>query len=243
MFVDLASKHRMKAYGSLPPTREESEATGASGLRWPAPTMKVWNSGVCHVRRYIPRSGAPYLRPCGGHTQGDTRKPRGPGWPVATIAIMTSMTEAFCQALQTALANRTTVSIRGTLIDVLERDPSKAEISAAHKAARRIAKDGDAVLISLLPDQAGADAYLPSVRGAIGRASNYLTLDEEIIKDLPCRVELASEKWDALIDEGMRRTQQEIENDPHLSAMLPDWQAVPRAEARARSRAEAAESS
>ncbi|MFG2232666.1 hypothetical protein ACGFNX_22100 [Streptomyces sp. NPDC048723] len=41
---------------------------------------------------------------------------------------------------------------------MLERDPSKAEGSAAHKAARRIAEDGDAVLISLLPEQAGADA-------------------------------------------------------------------------------------
>ncbi|MET7802386.1 hypothetical protein [Streptomyces decoyicus] len=43
----------------------------------------------------------------------------------------------------------------------------------------------------------------------------------KIIKDLPCRVELATEKWDALIDEGMRLTQQKIESDPMLSARLP----------------------
>ncbi|MFF1297086.1 MULTISPECIES: hypothetical protein, partial [unclassified Streptomyces] len=109
----------------------------------------------------------------------------------------------------------------------------------SHKAARRIAEDGDAVLISLLPDQAGADAYVPTARGARGRASNYLTLDEKIIKDLPCRVEFATEKWDALIDEGMRSTQQKIESDPVLSAFLPGWKAEPRAEKRARLTAEA----
>ncbi|MET8020856.1 hypothetical protein [Streptomyces decoyicus] len=47
---------------------------------------------------------------------------------------MASMTETFRQALQNALASRDTVSIRSTLIEMLERDPSKAEVSAAHKA-------------------------------------------------------------------------------------------------------------
>ncbi|MFF1299827.1 MULTISPECIES: hypothetical protein [unclassified Streptomyces] len=46
---------------------------------------------------------------------------------------MTSMMQTFRQALQTALASRKTVSIRSTLIEMLERDPSKAEISAANK--------------------------------------------------------------------------------------------------------------
>ncbi|MFJ4767503.1 hypothetical protein ACIP88_00075 [Streptomyces uncialis] len=59
-------------------------------------------------------------------------------------------------------------------------------------------------------------------------------MDEKIIKDLPCRVELATEKWDALIDEGMRLTQQNIESDPMLSALLPGWNAGSRAEERAR---------
>lgn len=157
---------------------------------------------------------------------------------------MASMTENFHQALQNALGSRDTVSIRRTLIEMLERDPSKAEVSAAHKAARRIAEDGEAVLISLLPDQAGADAYayVPTARGAGRRASNYLTVDEKIVKDLPCRVELATEKWDALIDEGMRLTQQKIESDPMLSVLLPGWKAEPRAEKRARLMAEAAAS-
>jgi hypothetical protein len=153
---------------------------------------------------------------------------------------MTSMTLTFRQALQTALASRKTVSIRRTLIETLEREPSKTEISAANKAARRIAEDGDAVLISLLPDQAGADAYVPTARGARGRASNYLTLDEEIIKDLPCRVELATKEWDALIAEGMRSTQQQIESDPVLSAFLPDWKAEPATDAQRRSNAQPA---
>ncbi|MEU9163049.1 hypothetical protein AB0D29_22635 [Streptomyces sp. NPDC048424] len=152
---------------------------------------------------------------------------------------MTSVTETFRQALQNALASRDTVSIRNALIKVLEREPSKTEVSAAHKAARRIAEDGDAVLISLLPQQAGADAYVPSARGARSQASNYLTVDEKIIKDLPCRVGLATEKWDAVIDEGMRLTQRKIESEPMLSAMLPGWKAEPRAEKRARLAAEA----
>ncbi|WNE93851.1 hypothetical protein PS467_00065 [Streptomyces luomodiensis] len=155
---------------------------------------------------------------------------------------MASMTQTFRQALQNALADRDTVSIRRTLIEMLERDPSKAEISAANKAARRIAEEGDAVLISLLPDQAGADVYVSAARGAGMRASNYLTVDEKIIKDLPCRVELATDKWDALIDEGMRLTQQKIESDPLLSAFLPGWKAEPRAEKRARLTADAAAS-
>ncbi|WP_344028159.1 hypothetical protein [Streptomyces luteireticuli] len=153
---------------------------------------------------------------------------------------MTSMTETFHQALQKALAGRDTVSIRSTLIEVLGRDPYKGEVSAAHKAARKIAEAGDAVLISLLPDQAGADAYVPTARGSGRRASNYLTVDEKIIKGLPCRVELATEKWDALIDEGMRLAQQKIESDPMLAMLLPGWKAEPRAEKRARLAAEAA---
>ncbi|WP_329174726.1 hypothetical protein OG754_18540 [Streptomyces decoyicus] len=155
---------------------------------------------------------------------------------------MASMTETFSQALRNALAGRNTVSIRNTLIELLERDPSKGEISAANKAARRIAEDGDAVLISLLPDQADADAYMPKAHGATRRASNYLTVNEEIIKDFPCRIELATEKWDTLIDEGMRLTQQRIESDPVLSAFLPGWKAEQRAEKRARLTTEAAAS-
>ena len=150
------------------------------------------------------------------------------------------MTETFRQALQRALAERETVSIRNTLIKVLERDPSKAEAAAGSKAARRIAQDGDAVLISLLPDQAGADTYVPTARGAGQQASNYLTVDEKVIKDLPCRVELATDKWDTLIDEGMRLTQQMIERDPMLSVLLPGWKAEPCGEKRARLAAEAA---
>lgn len=151
---------------------------------------------------------------------------------------MTSMTATVRQALQTALASRATVSIRRTLVEMLEREPSKTEISAANKAARMTAEDGDAILISLLPSQAGADAYVPAARGQ--RASNYLTVDEKIIKDLPCRVRFATEKWDTIIDEGMRSTQQMIESDPLLSAFLPGWKAEPRAEKRARLMAEAA---
>ena len=173
----------------------------------------------------------------GEHTPSAALKHTASDQPVATIAVMTSMTETFRQALQTALASRETVSIRRALTEMLERDPSKAEISAANKTARRIAEDGDAVLISLLPDQAGADAYVPTARGAGRRASNYLTVDEKIIKDLPCRVETRHRE---VGPEGMRLTQQKIESDPTLSALLPGWKTEPRAEKRPRLTAEAA---
>ncbi|MDI5969926.1 hypothetical protein POF50_011355 [Streptomyces sp. SL13] len=147
---------------------------------------------------------------------------------------MTLMPENFRQTLMDALAGRETVSIRRTLVEVLERDPSKGEIAAADRVARRIAKDGEAVLISLLPDQAGAEAYVPAARRGENRASSYLTVNETVIKDLPCRVRLAADNWDAVVDEGMRLTQQKIESDPQLSALLPGWKAEPRAEARTR---------
>ncbi len=83
---------------------------------------------------------------------------------------------------------------------------------------------------------------MTTARGAGRRASNYLTVDEKIIKDLPCRVELATEKWDAVVGEGMRLTQQRIDSDPMLSSFLPGWKAEPRAEKRARLAAEAAAS-
>lgn len=187
-------------------------------------------------RRATARAHLPYE---GIHTE-PTLKRTTLSEPVVKIAVMTSMQKTFRQALETALAGRETVSIRSTLIKALEREPAKAEISAANKAARKIAEEGDAVLISLLPDQAGADAYVPAARGAGRRASNYLTVDKEIIKELPCRVEFATEKWDAVIDEGMRLTQQRIESDPTLSALLPNWGAKPHAEERARLMARAA---
>jgi hypothetical protein len=46
-------------------------------------------------------------------------------------------------------------------------------------------------------------------------------------------VDFATEKWDAIIDEGLRRMQKEMESDPVLSSLLPGWKATPRAEARA----------
>ncbi|MFG3151484.1 hypothetical protein ACGF7W_05485 [Streptomyces sp. NPDC048219] len=93
----------------------------------------------------------------------------------------------------------------------------------------------------MLAVTAGADAYVPAAPGAGRRPSNYLTFDEKIIKDLPCRTQLATERWDALIDEGMRCTQQRIESNPILSALLPGWKAELPAEMRARITAETAE--
>ncbi|MER7930756.1 MULTISPECIES: hypothetical protein [unclassified Streptomyces] len=60
------------------------------------------------------------------------------------------------------------MSTRGTLFESLERHPSTAEISAASKAAQGIAENGNGVLIFLLPHQAGAEAYVPRIRGASG---------------------------------------------------------------------------
>jgi hypothetical protein len=126
-----------------------------------------------------------------------------------------------------ALGEHETVNAREALSTYLGRVPTDREVSAARKAARRIAEDGDAVLMTLYPGQAEG-----SIRG--NRAVLHLTVDHRVIKDLPCRVDFATETWDTVIDEGMRLTQQEIEADPMLSAMLPGWDATPRAEVRAR---------
>lgn len=84
------------------------------------------------------------------------------------------------------------------------------------------------MLLTLYPEQAGGGH-----RGS--HAVLHLTVDHEVIKEWPCRVELATEKWDEVIEEGMRLTQEKIESDPVLSRLLPGWTATPRTEARAQS--------
>ncbi|MGW2706891.1 hypothetical protein [Streptomyces sp. NPDC001340] len=141
---------------------------------------------------------------------------------------MGSMVDSSRECLLAALGERETVDVREVLAQSLGRAPTKGEVSAARKAARRIAEEGDAVLLTLYPGQAGGGQ-----RGS--HAVLHLTVDHEVIKEWPCRVEFATEKWDAVIDEGMRLTQEKIENDPMLSRLLPGWTATPRAEARAQS--------
>ncbi|MGW0926079.1 hypothetical protein ACWD3J_44715 [Streptomyces sp. NPDC002755] len=141
---------------------------------------------------------------------------------------MGSMVDSSQQCLLAALGERETIDVREVLAQSLGRPPTKGEVSAARKAARRIAEDGDAVLMTLYPGQADG--------GQRGRhAVLHLTVDDRVIKELPCRVELATEKWDAVIDEGMRLTQEKIESEPMLSLLLPGWKATPRAEARLQS--------
>jgi hypothetical protein len=139
---------------------------------------------------------------------------------------MGSMIDSSRQYLLAALKKSETIDVREVLAQSLGRPPTTGEASAARTAARRIAEDGDAVLMTLYPGQADGGR-----RGR--RAVLHLTVDHRVIKELPCRVDFATEKWDAVIDEGMRLTQKEIESNPVLSSLLPGWKATPRAEARA----------
>ncbi|MFE6904105.1 hypothetical protein ACFVFJ_46170 [Streptomyces sp. NPDC057717] len=142
---------------------------------------------------------------------------------------MVSMIHSARQSLLAALGEHETINVREVLAQHLERTLTRGELDAGRRAARRIAEDGDAVLMTMYPGQAEGERW--QRRGS--QAVLHLTVDHRVIKELPCRVELATEKWDAVIDEGMRLTQQTIESNPVLSSMLPGWTARPRAEARA----------
>jgi hypothetical protein len=59
------------------------------------------------------------------------------------------------------------------------------------------------------------------------RALLHLTVDRKLILSLPYRVEVAAENWTADLEEGKKRTQEKIDNDPILSRYLRGPSAVP----------------
>jgi hypothetical protein len=133
---------------------------------------------------------------------------------------MSSMIADFRETLLSALGDRVTINVREALAAFLGRTPSKNEIATARRAARRIAEEGHAVLMTAYPGQLeGVAEHWKWGRHAV----LYLTVDDKVIIDLPCRVEVAAGAWEAVVEEGMRRTRKMIESDPLLSAWLPGF--------------------
>lgn len=123
------------------------------------------------------------------------------------------------EALLAALAEQSTINVREVMTASLGRVPSKSEIATARRAARGIAEEGAAVLMTLYPGQAeGLDSWKWGRQAVL-----HLTVDRRVVTELPCRVEVAVGSWEKVVAEGMRQTKKEIENDPMLSALLPGW--------------------
>lgn len=129
---------------------------------------------------------------------------------------MSSMIAFSRETLLAALEQHPTVNVRESLAASLGRLPSKGEIDAGRRAARTIAQDGTAVLITLYRDQAkGVECQMKGSHAVL-----HLTVDEEVVLDLPYRVEVATGRWVEVVEEGKKRTDEMIENDPILSWMM-----------------------
>lgn len=133
------------------------------------------------------------------------------------LLAMSSMISFCTTVLLSAVNEKGTVHVREALAAALPRDPTENEVAAARRAARRIAEGGTAVLMSLYPSQ-GRSRGKDGGRGE--REVLHLTVDEELIMELPYRVEVATDRWQRAIEEGKRRTEKMIDNDPVLSYML-----------------------
>lgn len=129
---------------------------------------------------------------------------------------MTSMLARCHEALLAALDEQSSINVRESLAVSMGRALSNNEIATARKAARKIAEDGKAVLMTAYPGQIEG-----TERGKRGqRAVLYLTVDKKVITDLPYRVEVATEAWEPLVEEGKKLTQKKIDSDPILSRLL-----------------------
>lgn len=125
---------------------------------------------------------------------------------------------SFCkQALLESLDKQPTVNVRQAVATSLGRDLSKSELDTVRRAARSIANEGTAVLMRLFPRQAQTRG---KESGYGERALLHLTVDEELIAELPYRVEVSTDRWDEVIREGKRRTDEMIDSDPVLSFLL-----------------------
>jgi hypothetical protein len=79
--------------------------------------------------------------------------------------------------LASALAEHEAISVRGTVISHLRRTPTRAEITAARRAAHRLAADGRATILRIRPpglERAGGSAYLILARPGADTPSGLL---------------------------------------------------------------------
>ena len=79
--------------------------------------------------------------------------------------------------LASALAEHEAISVRGTVINHLRRTPTRAEITAARRAAHRLAANGRATILHIRPpglEGVGGSAYLILARPGTAPASGLL---------------------------------------------------------------------
>lgn len=140
-----------------------------------------------------------------------------------TPPMTTTMT--FCQeSLLAALSERETINVREALAAAMDRVPTQNEVASARRAARQIAEESKAVLMTAYPGQTEGTERRKWGRHAV----LYLTTDERVITDLPYRVELATGRWEAVVEEGKKLTNKKIDSDPILSWMLRGPAGAPR---------------
>lgn len=121
------------------------------------------------------------------------------------------------QMLLAALDQHPTVNIRESLAKSLGGTATKNEVAVAQRAARAIAEEGRAVLMTLYSDQAkGVECQTRRSHAAV----LHLTVDEDVVLGLPYRVKIATGKWVDVVEEGKKRTNERIDNDPILSWMM-----------------------
>ncbi|GAB3656836.1 hypothetical protein GCM10027589_16570 [Actinocorallia lasiicapitis] len=85
----------------------------------------------------------------------------------------------------TRLGSEQTIIVRDIVTDVMERQPTSSEMSAARKASHQIAEAGEAVLMGLYPSQAKGTGGPISGQ----RRLSCLTVDDALVHSLPYCVE------------------------------------------------------
>jgi hypothetical protein len=123
-------------------------------------------SAECHVLAASPRH---VLCPC-------TRPPVRPV-DVERTTNHPARSRQWRDLLASALAEHEAISVRGTVIKHLRRTPTRAEITAARRAAHRLAANGRATILHIRPpglEGVGGSAYLILARPGTAPASGLL---------------------------------------------------------------------
>jgi hypothetical protein len=96
---------------------------------------------------------------------------------VGRTAIHRARPRQWRDLLASALAEHEAISVRGTVISHLRRTPTRAEITAARRAAHRLAANGRATILRIRPpglEGAGGSAYLILARPGTATPSGLL---------------------------------------------------------------------
>jgi transposase-like protein len=106
---------------------------------------------------------------------GVTMRPVGRPRPAS--ARVRSRPRQWRDILTAALAQQEAISVRGTVISYLRRTPTRSEITAARRAAHRLAASGEATILRVRPPRlgrGGGSAHLVLARLGTGTPSGLL---------------------------------------------------------------------